>query len=61
VYNEARELYAVKVVNLLGSDGHTDKRLMYEIHLLQVSEQPLPDPSPSYVCLPIPFRLYIKG
>ena len=37
VYNEERELYAVKVVNLLNSDGHTDKKLMYEIHLLQVS------------------------
>ena len=37
VYNEERELYAVKVVNLLNSDGHTDKKLMYEIHHLQVS------------------------
>jgi hypothetical protein len=37
VYNEERELYAVKVVNLLNSDGNTDKSLKNEIRILQVS------------------------
>ncbi|XP_023345125.1 serine/threonine-protein kinase MPS1 [Eurytemora carolleeae] len=35
VYNEERNLFAVKVVNLITKDGFTDKDLMHEIHLLK--------------------------
>ena len=38
VYNEERNLFAIKVVNLLTKDGYTDKDLMHEIHLLKVSQ-----------------------
>ena len=36
MYNEERNLFAVKVVNLITKDGFTDKDLMHEIHLLKV-------------------------
>jgi serine/threonine protein kinase len=36
VYSEKRDLYALKVVNLLSADGHTDQKLKKEIELLSV-------------------------
>ena len=36
VYCEKRDLYALKVVNLLKADGHTDQKLKKEIELLSV-------------------------
>ena len=36
VYDKNRKSYAVKIVNLLKSDGYTDKDLMNEINLLTV-------------------------
>ena len=36
VYNEDKNLCALKVVNLLGSDGYTDQKLKNEIELLKV-------------------------
>ena len=36
VYDKNRKSFAVKIVNLLKSDGYTDKDLMNEINLLTV-------------------------
>ena len=36
VYNEDKKLFALKVVNLLASDGYTDQRLKNEIEILKV-------------------------
>ena len=36
VYSEERDLYALKVVNLLRPDGYTDQNLKKEIDLLMV-------------------------
>ena len=36
VYNEDKKLFALKVVNLLASDGYTDQKLKNEIEILKV-------------------------
>lgn len=37
VFDRNRKSFAVKIVNLLKSDGYTDKDLMNEINLLTVN------------------------
>lgn len=37
VYDRNRKSWAVKIVNLLKSDGYTDKDLMNEVNLLTVT------------------------
>ena len=37
VFDRNRKSFAVKIVNLLKSDGYTDKDLMNEINLLSVN------------------------